>query len=420
MTYLIKDALILDKGSPYYQKTVDIAVENGVIIEISSNISSSNHTLITGKRLVLSTAFVDIHAQSGEPQDLESETLHSFIESATAGGFAYVSHVPNDRKLTQTKSDIIFLQSENARSICQVLPYGNVTRTNDSKVLSAMMDMNEAGAVAFYDGNTNPLSLSVLKNALLYTKGFGGKVIVHPEKKELSKNGQVNQGKMSVSLGYKGIPSEAEFMAVQEIVDIASYVDAEILIMNITTEESIDAIVKANKKSKQIFTAVSSTHLLFEESMLQDYDTNYKLNPPLRSSTTKKAIVHAVLKGKIDMVCSQHTPCTTEEKCLEFDLASTGIINLQTSFLACLEALGEEHIEKCIELFSTNPAQYLGIPFPSVDIQTKGSFTLVDLEDEFELTAENNRSKSQNSPFFGRKMKGKIKGLISNGREIFY
>jgi len=421
MKYLVKNVLVLDKRSPFYQKTIDFIVENGTIISIDNKLTPhTDEIIVEGKKLVLSTALIDINASSGEPQDLESETLDSLIEVATHGGYAYVTHIPNEKKLTQSKSDIIFLKSKNQNTICQVLPIGNITRNDNEQVMSAMMDMKQAGAVAFSDGNEHTLKLNMLKNALLYAKGFNGKIIVHPEKKDLSKNGQVTQGVMSVNMGFKGVPKEAEFMAVQEIVQIVQYVESDILLLNITTPESIDIISQANKKSKSIYTSTSSAHLLLDEVCLEEYDTNYKLNPPLRNSKDRDKLRKAVLDGKIDIVYSQHSPCTPEEKVLEFDLASKGMIQLQTSFLTCVEALGEKNIEKCIEVTSTNPAQYLGIEFEIFDKGVRGDFTLVDIEGNYTLTLDNNQSKSKNSPFINRPFKGKIKGLIAHGKQCFF
>lgn len=421
MKYIVKNVLILDKGSPFYQKKLDIEIDRGHIIRAEKNLNADKgYQLIEGKKLVLSPAFVDINASSGEPFRLEAETLDSFIETAVHGGFGFVAHMPGEGKYTQSKSDISFLKSKNADSLCQVLPIGNVTKAENETVISSMMDMKQAGAVAFSDGNESTPSLGVLKNAMLYCQGFGGKLIIHPEKKVLSKKGQVNQGLMSLMLGYKGIPKEAEFMAVAEIIQLAQYTDAEILILNVTTPESLKLITVANKEKKQFYTTISSTHLAFNESSLKDYDTNFKLNPPLRSAKDQKAMLKAAIDGKIDIIYSQHTPCTAEEKVLEFDLASYGVVNLQTSVLSCLESFGEEHIERCIELMSTNPARYLDIELPKFDVGVNGSFTILDLNSTYEFNTKYNKSKSNNSSMFGKKFSSKVVGLISNGRQQFF
>ena len=252
MKYLVQQVLILDKRSPFYKKTVDILFENGCIVHIDKSISpSKSDTLIKGKKLALATALVDINASSGEPDNLEAESLTSLRQAATRGGFAYVAHMPNETKSIQSKADIHFLNSENQTSLTKILPIGNISQSTNNQQLSAMMDMKKAGAVAFSDGNEKTLSMSLLKNALLYGKGFGAKLMLHADKKELSNKGQVNQGLMSVTMGYKGIPREAEYMAVQEITNILEDTDTKALILNITTPESIDAIQISNKKQKR-------------------------------------------------------------------------------------------------------------------------------------------------------------------------
>lgn len=421
MKYIIKNVLILDRRSPFYQEKLDIEVDKGKIVRAEKNLQiDKGHQLVEGNKLVLSTSFVDINASSGEPFRLEAETLDSFIEAAVHGGFGYVAHMPGEGKFTQSKSDIAFLKSKNSESLSQVLPIGNLTKSDNDTIISSMMDMKQAGAVAFSDGNESTPRLGVLKNAMLYSQGFGGKLMIHPEKKVLSKKGQVNQGLMSLMLGYKGIPKEAEFMSVAEIIQLAQYTNSEILFLNITTPESLKLISAANKEKKQFYTAISSVHLAINESELKNYDTNVKLNPPLRSAKDQRTMIKAAMESKIDIVYSQHSPCTPEEKVLEFDLANCGVVNLQTSVLSCIEAIGTDNIETCIELMSSTPAKYLDIELPPFEVGVNGSFTILDLKTNYEFNVKNNKSKSINSPFLGKKFSSKIVGLISNGKQQFF
>jgi len=419
MKSLIKNVLIQDSRSPFYGKKLDIEVDKGQIIQAEKNSTPKKGSqIIEGKQLVLCPAFIDMNASSGEPFRLEAETLDSFIDTAARGGFAYVAHMPTADKLTQSKSDISFLKSKNSESICQVLPIGNMTKNEHE--IAALMDMKMAGAVAFSDGNEISPGLGVLKNVMLYSQGLEGKLMIHPEKRVLSKNGQVNQGIMSLMLGYKGIPKEAEFMAVSEIIQLAQYTDTAILFLNITTPESLKLIQSANKNKKQFYSSTSSLHLAMNENEMKDYDTNFKLNPPLRSAKDQKAMIKAAREGLIDIVYSQHTPCTPEEKVLEFDQANVGAINLQTSAIACIEALGKDHLDACIDLLSLAPAEYLGLDLPAFNTGVLGAFTLLDLQADSTLTTVNNASKSKNSPFIQKPFSSKIIGLIANGKQQFY
>jgi dihydroorotase len=156
------------------------------------------------------------------------------------------------------------------------------------------------------------------------------------------------------------------------------------------------------------------------EHEVKDYDTNFKLNPPLRSAKDQKAMIKAVREGQIDIVYSQHTPCTPEEKVLEFDQANVGAINLQTSAIACIDALGKDHLDACIDLLSLAPAEYLGLDLPAFDLGVSGAFTLLDLQADSILTSANNASKSKNAPFMQKPFSTKIAGLIANGKQQFY
>lgn len=421
MKYIVKNVLVLDKNSPFYRKKIDIEVDKGKIIRVEKNISvDNNQHVIHGNELVLSKSFVDINARSGEPDLLEAESLDTLLDGAQRGGFGYVCHIPTEGKSTQTKADILYLKSRNLSCVSQILPIGNITKDANENVIASMMEMKSAGAVAFSDGNEITPGMGVLKNAMLYSKGFGGKLMLHPEKKVLSKNGQINQGIMSIMLGYKGIPKEAEIMAVSEIIQLAKYTETEILLLNITCPESLRLISDANKKQKMVYAAMSSLHLALNEEKLGDYNTNFKINPPLRSLKDQKTMRKAVLAGEIDIIYSQHCPCTSEEKNLEFDLARCGGINIQTAPLACIETLGAENIERCIELLSTAPAQYLGINLPAFDQGISGSFVIIDLKARYTWNAANNVSRSSNSPYFDSVFNSKIVGLISNQTQVFF
>lgn len=398
---------------------MDFVVSNGKIIEIAPTLSPKpSDTIIEGNNLILCTALIDINAHSGEPNRTEAESLTTLQAAAAAGGYAYIAHQPSRHAPIEEKSMVAYLRAQNVNHTCQILPIGSIVKSADKTKLANVLEMKEAGAVAFSTGNDQTLTVDILSNALQYLKGFGAKLMLHPEKKELSKNGQINQGVMSIQMGFKGIPREAETMAVEEIFPILSYNDAEALIMNISTSDSIEKIKKHNQKKHQITTAVSSLHLSLDQSELVDYDTSYKLSPPLRSKKDVAALQKAALDGDIDIIYSQHTPCTPEEKMLEFDHADEGATNLQTAFLATVQALGLDHIERCIEMMSTRPAAYLGIELPPFGEGVLGSYTLVDIGDKTVFTPATNLSNSVNSPYFHREFQGKIKAVISN-QQIF-
>ncbi len=421
MNYLVKNVLILDKKSPYFRKNVDFLVSEGKIIEISKSIAlPKSFTIVEGKRLILCTALVDINVESGEPSTTEAESISSLLLAATKGGFAYIAHQPSPRTPIENKSTVQYLQSENKGSVTQILPIGNIVQSSNSHKMTELMEMRDAGAKAFSSGNHQSIMLNTLSHALQYATGFQGKLMVHPEKKELTKNGQINQGKMSVMLGYKGMPLEAESIAVNEILEISEYQNSEILLLNITSPLSIERIKKANKSNKKVYSSTSSMHILLSENEVVEYNTNYKLSPPLRSDRDIKKLRKAILERDIDIIYSQHTPRTSEDKNLEFDHAEFGAINLQTSFSACLTTLGSENIELIIEIMSTNPANYLGLEMPIFDKKVSGNYTLIDLGDQTIFTKDDNSSKSQNSPFFDRPLEGKIRGLIAHNSQIFF
>lgn len=416
MSLLLKSIKILDPSSPFNNQIVDIEVVDGQITAIEKEISlKKDYKEVKGEELCISKGWVDIHAQSGEPFNTSAESLDSLLESAEKGGFTHVAHFPTSDSPAESKSDIYFISNYSSTSPTTILPIGSIYKAQNPSQLTEMLEMKQAGAVGFTNGNNSSIKPNILVNALNYAKAFNGKILLHSEKKDLSHNGQVNQGVHSVMTGYKGIPKEAEYLAVRESIELAKYCNHEVLLLNITTAESLEAIKEAKKRGQKIWAAVSSFHLLNDDSCILDYDTNYKVNPPLRSTSDMKKIRKAVQEGVIDILYSQHIPKVVEDKHLEFDLASFGVVNLQTSFLATLKALGKEQIDAIISSFSERPAQYFGIEMPSVDIHAIGSYTIFDLKQKTNYSESIHASKSKNTPFFNTTFDGSVLGIISKG-----
>lgn len=419
MQFLLKSVNVLDPRSTYYRKVVDIEFSNGKITQIDSHIEPKvDFKVIEGKELCIATGFIDLNAQSGEPHFSVAENMASLEKSAAKGGFTHVCHFPHENHFIENESDVFFLKSKN-QGLVKVLPVGSITQKKNQKNMAELYDMYVSGAVAFTNGNETGMDSDTLINALNYSKSFGGKMLIHAEKNRLTKNGQVNQGLYSLMTGFKGIPKEAELLAIKEVVALAQYTQTYPTLINISTAESIDYI-REIKKEYPIKCGVSSIHLALNDEKILDFDTNYKINPPLRSETDRIALCNAVLDGTIDFVYSQHTPWTVEEKHLEFDLAAFGIINLQTSFLLALNQLGKKAIDKIISVFSTNPAEYLGLEMGSIAVGNSGSFTLIDLGDKTLFSLNENASKSKNSPFWNQEFEGKIKGIIQEGNACFF
>jgi dihydroorotase len=237
--------------------------------------------------------------------------------------------------------------------------------------------------------------------------------MLHCENNSLSKNGQVNQGLHSIYTGFKGIPNEAEFMAIEEAIQIARYTGSEILIANVSTKEGVAYIANAKKNNLNIKASTASFYLLMDDQNILEYDTCFKTNPPLRSKEDVLALRNAVLDGTIDMVYSQHTARTEEEKNLEFDLASFGMINIQTYFLTLLSSFEAKDYSKIITACTDHPASMLEINLPTIDKGAKGKFMLFDMGDTTFFDKKENASKSINSPYLDQTISGKIKAIFT-------
>jgi dihydroorotase len=264
-----------------------------------------------------------------------------------------------------------------------------------------------ANIAGFTNQNQHSLSADLLVNLFNYCKINNSHFLIHPEKVSLSKGGQIHQGKSALYCGFKGIPVEAETIALKEILDIAKYCSYAPVIIDLSTKESID-IVKNYRKEMDFKVGVSINNLIFNEDSVLDFDTNFKLNPPLRAKVDQDALLSALMDGTIDFVYTQHTPLTPEEKVLEFDLAENGNIGLQTSFQALIEKLGNSQIELISNVLSLNQSNYFNIDLGHFEEGKKGRFSIIDLNNPETFNLQNNKSLSKNSAFINKTFSTKI------------
>ncbi|MDW8272700.1 MAG: dihydroorotase [Chitinophagales bacterium] len=418
MNILIRSAKIIDKTSSHHLSVRDIFIEKGIIREIGKKIEPKGKcTEIRFDDLHVSKGWIDLNSFFADPGLEHKETIESGCSAAAAGGFTHVCILPNTEPVADNKAQIEYVLAKAADNIVKVLPIGAVTKGCRGNELAELYDMHLAGAVAFSDGALPSLSAGLLERALEYVKAFNGVVFVHPEDSSISGNGVVNEGVVGTMLGLPQIPSFAEELAIARDLMILEYTQSRLHFLNVSLKNSVDHIVKAKKKGLNVTVSINAHHLLLSEDSLENYNTLYKVNPPLRSRTEVKNLIKAVSLGFIDSITAQHYPHEEDSKNTEFDKAAFGIIGLETAFAAANTAL-HTHMdtEKIIELFSDNPRKILGLQNSSIETGYPADLTLFSPNLSWTFTEKHIRSKSKNTPFIGKTFVGKSLGIVRNGK----
>jgi dihydroorotase len=417
MKILIQSPQILDSNSPFHRKEKNVLINNGRIDQIGDKNYSADK-VIKAEGMILSTGWFDLGTFVGDPGLEHREDLNSAAKAAAVGGFTEIAMLPNTAPCVQTKNEISYITRKNEDRLVQIHAMAAVTRNNKGEELTEMIDLHEAGAIAFTDGLKPIWHTDILLKALQYLQKFNGVLIDHPEDNWLNLFGQMHEGVNSTRLGLKGMPRIAEEIVVGKNIELLNYAGGRLHFSRISTAKSIDLIRQAKKKL-ELTCDITSYQALLDDSLLSNFDTNYKVNPPLREKADNEALIKGLKEGIIDVITSGHRPEDEESKNLEFDLAEFGIINLQT-FGSNLTNLSR-HIawEDLIEKVTINPRKVLQLEIPVIQEDTKANLTLFDPEKTWELNEKTNASKSKNSPWFGKSLTGKTVAVFNNSRHWF-
>ena len=415
MNLLIKQAVVIDPTSKYNNQTKDILIENGIIKKVEDKISVKNVEVFEADNLHIAPGFFDIGTHTCDPGLEFREDLATATKAASAGGFTGVAVLPNNNPIADNKSAIEYILQQNKNKLVAVFPMGAISPKAKGETLAELQDMHQSGAVGFTDGLNALQHSGVLLRALRYVLPFDGLILQQPNDEKLSEHGVMNESESAVQLGMFGIPQIAETAMVQRDLFLCEYTNSKIHFFNLTTQQSVDLLKSAKAKKIKATAGISPIYLLLDDSMLEDFDTHFKLMPPLRTKTDIQFLKNALKENVFDVVCSWHQPKDTEEKQVEFDHALFGAINLQTCFAALNTAMHAEiNLDAMIQLLSINPRKILNLTIPTLTENNNANFTLFNPEAEFVLEEKNILSKSKNSPLIGMKLKGKILGTMNN------
>lgn len=420
MKYLIKNSTLLNPDSELMNgQKIDWLIEDGIMTSVTENSSLADAEIFDAANCFLAAGFCDLSVNINDPGFEYREDIESVSKAAIAGGFTTICAVANNHPITQTKAQVEYILNNAKNTAITILPIGAVTENFDGKTPTEMYDMHHAGAIAFSDVPHSIKDSGVLLRALQYVQPFDGLIITLPFDKTLVGDGQVNESEISVKMGVKGITNLSEFSVVQRDIELLKYAGGKLHVVGISTKESVDLIRKAKAEKLNITCSIFVHHLISNENDVKNFDSNYKVFPPLRTLEDQQSLIDALKDGTIDCISTQHTPLNIDEKNVEFEIADFGMIGLQTAFGLLNKKLENEiSKEKLIELLSTNPRKIINQKNQINHTNHSSDFIILNFDEEYIYTEKNNLSKSKNSPYFNQTLKGKVKAVFAKGKLI--
>ena len=411
MNILIKSAKIIDQQSDYHNSTQDILIENGIITAIGKTLKNpNNYKEIQLENLHVSQGWFDSSVSFGEPGLEDRETIKNGLKTAAYSGFTTVALNPNSNPVIASNADIVFVNAKAQGHAVTVLPIGALTVNSEGQDLAEIYDMSQAGAVAFYDYKKPISNPNLMKIALQYAANFNGLVCSFPQENQIAGTGVMNENITSTYIGLKGIPALAENLQVTRDVFLLEYTGGKLHIPTLSTATAVELVRAAKNKGLDITCSVAIHNLYFTDEALSDFNTHFKVQPPLRTEEDRRALIEAVKDGTIDMVTSDHNPIDIEHKKIEFDHAKNGTIGLESAFGA-LHKLFD--LSTTINILTKGKVRF-NTKETSLKIGETANLTLFNPELDYTLNTEHIISKSKNAIFKNELLKGKAYGIISN------
>jgi len=425
MKVLIKQATIVQFNSPLNGLKKDIFIEEGIIIKIAAVIEENADIIIKHQNLHVSIGWMDSYSHFCDPGYEYRETLETGANAAAAGGFTDVLILPNSNPVVHNKSQVDYIVQKSKNFVANIHPLGAVTKNAAGAELAEMYDMKQHGAIAFTDGTGSIQSPGLLLKALQYVLAFDGTIIQVADDKSISPQGLMNEGIISTQLGLLGKPAIAEELMIARDIELVKYTGSKIHFTGVSTKKSIELISKAKADGLKITFSVTPYHAIFCDEDLEQYDTNLKVNPPLRTRMDMEAVKNAILDGTADAIASHHIPQNYDNKVCEFEYAKNGMIGLETLFGVLIKYLplgtnsNEWTIEKLITLLTVAPRKIFDMTLPQIKEGEIASLTLFDTTSEFIFEERMVASKSKNTPFIGKQLTGKVIGIINGNKTYF-
>ena len=408
MSIILKSAKVINAESKHNGTKQDILISKGKIQKISKSIKSSNVEEIFIKNLHVSSGWFDSSVSFGEPGLEERETIKNGGNVASKSGFTNILLNSNTNPVIDSQTDVSFIKMKSKDIITNIHPVGALSLSSKSKELAELNDMKKSGAVAFYDYKKSIINPNLLKTSLLYSQTFDSVIMSYPLDRFVSNNGVMNEGVVSAFYGIKGIPNFSEEIQINRDLKILEYSAGKLHIPTISTKESVELIKKAKSKGLDVTCSVAIHNLIFNEDKLKDFDTRFKVSPPLRTEKDRLALINGVKKGVIDMVTSDHSPIDIENKKTDIDSALNGTIGLESFFGAMLTIFS---LDETIKILTSGKKRF-GIDDSIIEEGSEADLSLFTTNSDYTFSKSNILSKSKNSAFLGMKMSGFPVGIV--------
>jgi len=417
---LISGGLVVD-GRGASPEPRDVLIAGGRIqaIEAPGTIPRKDLSLIAAKGMLVSSGFIDLHVHLREPGQSHKETIATGTAAAAAGGFTTVCAMPNTSPVNDSAEITRWMQAPERRALVKVRPIAAATLGSSGQRLTNFRALVEAGAVAVSDDGRPILGDGIMREALEAARRLGIPVIQHAEDTRVTQGAVMHSGATSFRLGLRGISSDAEATIVARDIDLAAETGAHLHVAHLSTAAALEHVRKAKARGLRVTCEVTPHHLFLTDEEVGDYDTNCKMNPPLRSEQDRQAMWEGLRDNTIDCIATDHAPHAAHEKDQEFDRAPFGITGLETALpIALMVASGDAQL--AVRWLSSNPAEVMGWKEAgTIQAGAIADIVIVDPEQEWVFTREKSRSKSKNSPFLGKRFSGRVRHTMVNGRLVY-
>jgi dihydroorotase len=417
--YIFTGARVIDPSRGVDDK-VDIGVDSGVIVPPGK---VKNPVTIDLSGLTAAPGFIDIHVHLRQPGKTASETFRTGGMAAAAGGFTTIVSMPNSSPAADTPGAIEHILAHTRREgVVKVLPCGAMTKNLEGKEMTGIGALKKAGVAAVSDDGKCVQNHEFMRHIVEYSKSFGLPVLDHCEDELLASGGVMHEGYWSVVLGMKGFSSAAEEMMVARDIILSRMTDWKIHIQHISCKESVELVRTARKRGIKISAEATPHHISLTDECIKMFDTNYKMNPPLRSEEDRMAVIEGLRDGSVTVIASDHAPHTQTDKLVEFDYAPFGIIGLETSVSVCLTELyhkGFLTLPELVSKYTKGPAEVLGLDIGTLKEGSPADITVFDPDADGRIDAESFYSKSRNTPFHGKSIRGKVRATIVDGKLVY-
>ena len=402
----------------------DLRIAGGVIEEVSEElIATGDETIIEAHDMLITPGLIDIHTHLRDLNQAGKETIETGTKAAAAGGFTTVISMANTDPPTDTPRIFSIIKDKIEASACiRVLPLAAVTLGLKGEQLTEMSQLADMGAVAFSDDGMPLHNLAVMARGLQYAKMLNKTIISHPEDHALSRKGCMHDSHFATRMGLEGIPSVSESACIAREIEVVRAVGGRLHFAHVSTSEAVQLIKRAKEDGLSVTAEVSPHHITLADEDIRDFDTRFKMNPPLRSKNDQNTLVQALKDGIFDAIATDHAPHTKQEKSQAFANAPFGIIGLETAFSVVYERLvREKHltINELIYLLTSGPASVIGLPDPALAVGSRADVAIINPHKDWTYQTAKGFSKSTNSPYDGVTLSAKVIATIANGKIVY-